>query len=101
LSDDKSKSKATPSDEWEMPNIFVGEPILFYTSPGVKPEVAFVETVSDRSLSVRVISGYNRVGVHRDGVRHRDDPMLQFGEQRSEGFWDYTDFSKLVRSHLL
>ncbi|MBR50184.1 MAG: hypothetical protein CMA83_01205 [Euryarchaeota archaeon] len=93
MSDQIDRSAA---DRFVMPSIEVGTPVSFYphANTNMHPMLAFVSRVSrtGRNIMLRAHSG-----AVFEGVRHSDDPKLQWNaDHRENGCWDYTDEWKRV-----
>lgn len=81
-----------------MPKASLG-PCVWYPQPGHEPSAGMIVQVGDRSVSVIVLSPYNRAGVIKDGVRHISDPDLSSKPTAvSAGCWDFTDDQKALRA---
>tara|TARA_R100001126_G_scaffold94942_1_gene66258 strand:- start:126 stop:512 length:387 start_codon:yes stop_codon:yes gene_type:complete len=86
------------SETFEMPKILVGTPVSFYpqANTDMHPILAFVARISrtGRNIMLRAHSG-----AIFEGVRHCDDPKLQWNvDHRENGCWDYTDEWKRVEA---
>lgn len=73
-------------ERWVMPRPARGQQILWYPDADrhKEPEIAFVQTVSHRTLTIQI----GRQSM--DQVRHINDPKLKINEfQRQNGAWDF------------
>lgn len=90
-----TEEQTKESNEYKMPEIRIGAPVLFYPYHNLKhPFLGFVVSVtsSRRNVSIRTTNGH----VH-DGARHVTDPKLTWNaDHRENGSWDYTDENKAL-----
>ena len=72
---------------YEMPEVKIGDMVLFYAHEGADPVMAFVTTAASRTLTLwAVVPGYG--GVEKASVHHKDDPGVQeFPAWKEYGFW--------------
>jgi hypothetical protein len=84
-------SSSVPS-LYEMPVVHLGQMVLWRHNPTAEvPAPAIVTRVGQRAVSVFIIPTESKVGITRDGVRHKGDPELA-KIQSDAGCWEYTAF---------
>ena len=79
------------ASKFEMPKVDVGCPVSFYphAQKNQYAQLAFVVRVSKTGRNVML---RNANGQIHEGVRHYDDPKLDWNvDHRENGCWDYTD----------
>jgi hypothetical protein len=74
---------------WQIPEVVIGDTVLYYPHEGAEPQMAFVSRVGQDTLELWVLSpGYG--GVDRPSVRHKDDPRLANStEWKKFGTWGH------------
>jgi hypothetical protein len=80
-------------ERWVMPRPARGQQVLWFADADrlKEPEIAFVQTVSHRTLTIQI----GRQSM--DQVRHLNDPKLKINEfQRQNGAWDFPADNKKV-----
>lgn len=91
---------------WTQPEVFIGQEVLFY------PHGERSEANPTRAVVTRVWPGFGcrlaLVGggiatTHTQRVRHMDDPYFLTvpNAKRSDGAWDHTDFTKLMKAKIM
>ena len=75
--------------EWKMPEVNVGDTVLYRAHEGSVPQMAFVAKVGQDTLELWALSpGYG--GVDKSSVRHKDDPRLETSvEWKKFGIWEH------------
>lgn len=84
---------------WKVPEVNVGDLVHWYPddSLGQKPFAAIVNSVGIRSsvgLSIVHPQSYNLM--IRDGVRHRQDPLVKADDLAENGFWEHTPMTQML-----
>ena len=77
--------------DFNMPTVEVGCPVSFYPNAQKNQyaQLAFVVRVSKTGRNVMLRNANGQV---HEGVRHYDDPKLDWNvDHRENGCWDYTD----------
>jgi len=74
---------------WKMPDVNLGDTVLFRAHEGAEASMAFVTKVGRETLELWALSpGYG--GVEKTSVHHADDPRLQESVQWKEyGTWEH------------
>ena len=74
---------------WEMPEVSLGETVIYRAHEGAPGNMAFVAKVGKEALELWVLSpGYG--GTDRPSVHHKDDPRLaKNAEWRKFGTWEH------------
>ena len=81
-----------------MPGVEVGCPVSFYPNANTDQycQLCFVVRISRTGRNVML---RNANGAVHEGVRHCDDPKLEWNvDHRENGCWDYTDEWKRVEA---
>lgn len=91
-----SKSNEVVSKPYKMPDVRMGDTVLWHDSLGVPPTaMAFVTAVGKDTLSLAVLGpGYHNFLV-KEGVRHINHPEKDMIRHADVGVWDYTERHKL------
>jgi hypothetical protein len=76
-------------DNYEMPEVQLGDWVYFYAHEGAEPVVALVQKVGKGTVVLWSVSpGYG--GVERPSVHHKDDPRLpDQPEWKVYGTWEH------------
>lgn len=74
---------------WEMPEVHVGDTVLYRAHEGASPQMAFVARVGKDALELWALApGYG--GTDKPSVRHKDDPRLADSvEWKKFGTWEH------------
>lgn len=74
---------------WEMPEVSLGETVIYRAHEGAPGNMAFVSKVGKDTLTLWVLSpGYG--GADKASVHHKDDPRLpDMAEWRKFGTWEH------------
>lgn len=83
--------------DWTMPEIHLGESVLWYQHPSSAPAMALVNKIYDRGLDLFIVkSDAGSISYHqRNFVRHRDDPNGGWQTKMQpcrDGTWAMTPF---------
>lgn len=75
--------------DWQMPEVHIGDTVLYRVHEGAQPQMAFVAKVGKDTLELWALSpGYG--GVDKPSVRHKDDPRLETSvEWKKFGTWEH------------
>lgn len=93
-----SNAGVAPTVEYKMPEIGVGDPVLYRIQPGAAPTAAMVLAVYARNIAVVVYPAEPGVSPYRrEIVRHSGDPDLN-RVKMLEGVWDDTRIGAIVRA---
>lgn len=73
---------------WKMPEVGVGDTVLYRAHEGAEPQMAFVAKVGKDALELWALTpGYG--GADKTSVRHKDDPRLaESVEWKKFGTWE-------------
>ncbi len=73
---------------YQMPEVSVGETVLYYVHENSEPIMAFVTRVGRVTIECWSLSpGYG--GVDRTSVHHKDDPALENPNLKAFGAWSH------------
>ena len=75
--------------DWKMPEVSLGDTVLFRAHEGAAAQMAFVSKVGQDTLELWALSpGYG--GVEKSSVHHKDDPRLETSvEWKKFGTWEH------------
>jgi hypothetical protein len=75
-------------DAWKMPEVSLGDTVLYRPHEGAPAQMAFVSKVGQDTLELWALSpGYG--GVEKSSVHHKDDPRLETSvEWKKFGIWE-------------
>ena len=84
------------SKSYRMPHVELGQIVWWYPAANKKtqPQPGIVSQVNPQSVCVNLVDPNTYTLLIRDGVKHADDPTIQFEERREMGGWDFTDKDK-------
>jgi hypothetical protein len=75
--------------DWKMPEVNIGDTVLYRAHEGAPPQMAFVSRVGQDTLELWALSpGYG--GVDKPSVHHAEDPrLLTSVEWKKFGTWEH------------
>lgn len=75
--------------DWSMPEVRIGETVLFRSHEGADAQMAFVSRVGKETVELWALTpGYG--GVEKPSVHHKDDPRLANSvEWKKFGTWEH------------
>lgn len=89
------EKEVAASQEFEPPDVMVGQEVLWYAHKGQDAKLAFVTKHHNKGISVNVVSvdGADMYRQFKAFVRHKDDPQAH---RNPEGCWEHTPDRKAL-----